>query len=78
MEALQLDAWDRTAWLCFHIPSFGKERRTFESFHPIRSGKRKADVAATAEWMEEVRKDLPKSLTPEEAEARWRKFCDGR
>lgn len=71
MEARQLEAWDHTAWICLHIPSFAKSERRFESFHPLRKGQQKTDVAELNAWVDEMSATLPKTLTREEIDRRW-------
>lgn len=71
MEALQIEAWDHTAWICLHMPSFSKSERKFESFHPLRKSRQTTDIASMNAWVDEVATTLPKTLTREEIDRRW-------
>jgi len=75
-EALAMEQWNHTAWICFHIPSFSKEAKSADDFHPL---KRQQWVAIPAEdfgeSVREVRRTLPMVLSPEEKERKWREYC---
>jgi hypothetical protein len=76
-EALQMDAWDRAAWVSLHcvMPHAGRKRVRFEDVHPLRHKPEPQPV--TKAWREEMiaKGVLRRERTPEEKERAWREFC---
>ncbi len=68
-----MEEWDRVAWMCFFIPRFTKKRYKVEDFHPLRGKSKAVDIFKLNKRIEEVRKNMPKSLTNEEIDALWEK-----
>lgn len=74
-RACELAAWDRTAWLCLHMPRMGRRRRYFEDFHPMRTSKRRAaDMLGVMALARQAAKTLPEKLTEEEIMTRWEAY----
>ena len=71
-----MDQWDHTAWLCLYMPRFLKSSRRFKltDFHPIRGQANKVNIFKVCQWMEEVGKNLPKELSEEEIEQKWKEY----
>lgn len=75
-HAVQLEAWDRTAWIALHvIAPWSKKPPKFEQLNPLRAAKETVSLAETHEWLEQARATLPKKLTEAEIEARWQAAC---
>jgi len=75
-EAVTMAAWDRTAWLCLHIPNFSKKRRRLSDVHPLRGAKRQVNLGKLLRQMDEFSKHLPEHMTEAEIDAAWDKWKD--
>ena len=60
--------------LCLAIPHFGKGRKHFEDYHPLRKEEAKEYIRRLMENLAEVRKHLPPTLPEEEIERRWQEY----
>jgi len=68
-----MEEWDKVAWTCLFIPKFSKKRHKFEDFHPFRGRSKAVNIFKLNKRIEEVGKNLPKSLTNAEIDALWEK-----
>lgn len=72
-----MERWNHTAWICLHLPSFGRRSQNFDDYHPL---KRPKWTSLTPEEMKrslaEHRKTLPTQLNELERERRWQQFCE--
>ena len=67
-DAIRMEQWDHTAWLCFHIPRWGKTRKTPIDFNPLRMQERQTNIAKLNAWIDEVSDKLPETLSTEDFE----------
>ena len=72
-NAREMRFWDGVAWLCLHMPTMSKKKRSLSDFHPIRKQKAKVNLQRVEKQMDEFSNTLPKTLTEEEIKARWLK-----
>ena len=72
-KALELDEWDRIAWLCFYMPRFSRKSYVPDDFHPLRAGDKKMNLGAFTHWVKEMHDYLPATMSNEEIESRWKK-----
>jgi len=65
-------AWDRTAWLAYHIPFTGGRGR-WQDYSPLRQAQRAASMNALNNTVAQAKARMPDTLTNDEIDARWAK-----
>lgn len=71
-----MEQWNHTAWICAHMPSFGKRSQNLEDYHPLRKPKwTSLSPDEVKEGLAELRKTLPVKLNELESERRWQEHC---
>lgn len=79
-EAASDAEWWRVAWLCLHMPRFGRSRRTLKSFHPWHSDNKELSEPEALMSMRAAadKANLPDHMSEEDIEARWTAFTGSR
>ena len=70
-DALQMEEWDRAAWICLHQPRLKAAK--FADFHPLRC-EESVSPEELLERKEKLKQSMTKGLSDSERQARFKEF----